>query len=71
MNMWLDIEQGMLYTTEQLEQMFNELKKEQPEEYDYSFYEYLKSCSVRENGTLERVLSVQVLTEYGTYPLEL
>lgn len=51
---WLDIESGEVVTSEQLENEFNMLKAEQPEEYNYSFSDYIRNCESK-NGTLERI----------------
>ena len=51
---WLDVETEEVITFEQLESEFNKLKAEQPEEYNYSFADYIRNCESK-NGTLEQI----------------
>lgn len=51
MRKFRDTNTGELITEEKLRKEFEELKKETPEEYDYSFNQYLLNCS----ETLEEV----------------
>lgn len=51
MRKFRDINTGEIITEEELRKEFEELKKETPEEYDYSFNQYLLNCS----ETLEEV----------------
>ena len=51
MRKFRDISTGEIITEEELRKEFEELKKETPEEYDYSFNQYLLNCS----ETLEEV----------------
>ena len=53
-NMYTDIETGEHVTTEQLYTEYLHMKQEQPEEYSYSFPEYIQNCLTENNGTLER-----------------
>lgn len=45
MRKFRDINTGEIITEEELRKEFEELKKELPEEYDYSFNQYLLNCS--------------------------
>ena len=45
---------GEIITEEELRKEFEKLKKETPEEYDYSFGNYIRNCTDK-NGTLEEV----------------
>lgn len=51
MKKFRDANTGEIITEEDLRKEFEELKKETPEEYDYSFNQYLLNCS----ETLEEV----------------
>lgn len=51
MRKFRDTNTGEIITEEELRKEFKELKKETPEEYDYSFNQYLLNCS----ETLEEV----------------
>lgn len=51
MRKFRDISTGEIITEEELRKEFERLKKETPEEYDYSFNQYLLNCS----ETLEEV----------------
>ena len=48
-----DIETGELITVEQLQVEFNMLRAAQPEEYGYTFADYINNCLTVNNGTLE------------------
>lgn len=50
---FVDIESGEKITLTQLESEFNSLRAEQPDEYNYSFPEYINNCLTLHNGTLE------------------
>lgn len=41
-------------TAEELKAEFEQLQREQPEEYNYSFNDYIKNCTDK-HGTLEKV----------------
>ena len=51
MRKFRDISTGEIITEEELREEFEKLKKETPEEYDYSFNQYLLNCS----ETLEEI----------------
>lgn len=53
--MYIDIETGDIVTTEQLQSEYENMKQWQPEEYMYSFAEYVRNCLTENNGTLERI----------------
>ena len=52
---FLDIESGKLVTREQLEKEYREAQAENPEEYSYSFADYIRNCLTVNNGTLETI----------------
>ena len=54
MRKFRDTNTGEIITEEELRKEFEELKKEAPEEYDYSFGNYIRNCTDK-NGTLEEV----------------
>lgn len=45
---------GETVTAEELKAEFEQLQREQPEEYNYSFNDYIKNCTGK-HGTLETV----------------
>ena len=47
-------ESGETVTAEELKAEFEQLQREQPEEYNYSFNDYIKNCTGK-HGTLETV----------------
>lgn len=51
MNKYFDCESNEIITEKQLEKEFQQLKKESPTEYDYSFADYINNCTAK-NGTL-------------------
>lgn len=51
--MWIDIETGEIVTAEQLRTEYEQAKEKQPDEYGYSFEEYIRNCKTENNGTLE------------------
>ena len=51
MRKFRDINTGEIITEEELRKEFEELKRETPEEYDYSFNQYLLNCTSK-NGML-------------------
>lgn len=53
--MYIDIETNETITTEQLFKEYTENKQNAPEEYNYSFAEYINNCLTRNNGTLEKI----------------
>ena len=54
MNIFIDIEDMRFVTEKELRQEFEQLKREQPEEYDYTFEQYVRNCTSK-NGTLKEV----------------
>ena len=50
-HMWMDINSGMMVSREQLYNEYVELRKAQPDEYCYSFDEYIENCTGK-NGQL-------------------
>lgn len=60
MRKFLDTENGVEITIAELEAEFEQLKREQPTEYNYSFDEYLNNCTSK-NGFLCELLPIVVL----------
>ena len=54
MKTYRDTETGSLITETALKEEFEKLKQEYPDEYDYSFSEYIKNCTSK-NGFLEEL----------------
>ena len=54
MKVYRDTETGEIVTEEQLRAEFDELKREQPEEYNYTFADYIRNITDK-NGTMEEV----------------
>lgn len=54
MKLCRDTETGKIITEEQLRAEFDELKREQPEEYNYTFADYIRNITGK-NGTMEEV----------------
>lgn len=54
MRKFKDTNTGEIITEEELRKEFEELEKETPEEYDYSFGNYIRNCTDK-NGTLEEI----------------
>lgn len=54
MNIFIDTEEMRFVTEKELRQEFEQLKREQPEEYNYTFEQYIQNCTSK-NGTLEEV----------------
>lgn len=54
MNIFIDTEAMRFVTEKELRQEFEQLKREQPEEYNYTFEQYIQNCTSK-NGTLEEV----------------
>ena len=52
--MYYDDEYGTIILTAQLRSEFDDLKAEEPNEYSYSFEEYLENC-LSKNGFLSRI----------------
>lgn len=53
-NLYRDTENGNIITIDELAAEFDELKATTPDEYDYSFIQYLNNC-LSKNGFLEAV----------------
>jgi ABC-type Zn uptake system ZnuABC Zn-binding protein ZnuA len=53
MRKFLD-ERGYIITLDELQKEFIELQQENPDEYNYSFNEYIKNCTCK-NGTLTEI----------------
>lgn len=49
----MDINSNEIVTIEQLLEEYNENKRILPDEFNYSFDEYVKNCLTINNGTLE------------------
>ena len=58
MKTFFDIESEQIITLEQLYDEFTELKKANPFEHDYTFFEYVSNCLTHNNGTLE-IIEIQ------------
>ena len=54
MRIFRDTESNKILTEAQVKAEFETLKAEEPETYNYNFYEYLKNCTSK-NGFLEEV----------------
>ena len=54
MRKFRDISTGEIITEEELREEFEEFKKKAPDEYNYSFENYIRNCTDK-NGTLEEV----------------
>lgn len=52
MKLFRDTELGYIMSENELKQEFEALKSESPDEYDYTFSEYVKNCTSK-NGFLE------------------
>lgn len=51
--MWIDINSNEIITATQLRAEFEENKKNNPVEFNYTFEEYISNCLVENNGSLE------------------
>ena len=54
MKLYRDTENGEILTEAQLQKEFETLKAEEPDEYNYTFKEYLQNCTSK-NGFLELI----------------
>ena len=54
MNIFIDKESMRFVTEKELRQEFEQLKQEQPEEYAYTFEQYVQNCTSK-NGTVVRI----------------
>ena len=61
MRKFRDISTGEIITEEELRKEFEKLKKETPEEYDYSFNQYLLNCSETLDEIREWVRNAKVI----------
>ena len=52
MKKFIDTETGEIITINQLQREFEKLKTEQPEEYNYTFEQYIRNCT-NKNGFLK------------------
>lgn len=50
--MWIDINSNEIITATRLREEYEENKKNLPEEYNYSFEEYIQNCLTKNNGSL-------------------
>lgn len=57
MKKYIDIENDTIISESELKIEFEELKKEYPNEYNYSFNDYLKNCTSK-NGSLKELKKV-------------
>ena len=55
MKKYKDIEHNIIITENELKVSFEELKRAESDEYNYSFDEYIKECTGK-NGTLEEII---------------
>ena len=53
--LFYDIESNQIITQEQLHSEYMENRKNFPEEFDYSFSDYIHNCLTDSNGTLEPI----------------
>lgn len=54
MRKFRDLEFDIIVTEEELLRTFKHLQREQPDEYNYSFENYIRNCTDK-NGTLEEI----------------
>lgn len=54
MKTYRDTENGEILTESQLKAEFETLKAEEPETYNYNFYQFIENC-LSKNGFLEEV----------------
>lgn len=54
MRLFQDTESGEIISEKQLEEEFTALKEQSPDEYNYSFGEYIKNCT-NKNGFLKEI----------------
>lgn len=53
--MYRDINSNEIVTREQLYKEYLQMQAEQPEEYNYSFPEYIRNCKTENGGSLETI----------------
>ena len=68
MRKFRDTNTGEIITEEELRKEFEELKKETPEEYDYSFNQYLLNCSETLDEIREWVGNAKVVDSLSELP---
>ena len=68
MRKFRDTNTGEIITEEELRKEFEELKKETPEEYDYSFNQYLLNCSETLDEIREWVGNAKVVDSLADLP---
>ena len=59
MKKYRDIKTGNIITESELKSKFEEMKTENPEEYNYTFTEYIHNCSAK-NGFLKEIKTLCV-----------
>ena len=68
MRKFRDISTGEIITEEELREEFEKLKKETPEEYDYSFNQYLLNCTETLDEIREWVGNAKVVDSLADLP---
>ena len=68
MRKFRDTNTGEIITEEELRKEFEELKQEEPEEYDYSFEQYLLNCSETLDEIPEWIVNAEVLDSLADLP---
>lgn len=68
MRKFRDTNTGEIITEEDLRKEFEELKKEEPEEYDYSFNQYLLNCSEMLDEIPEWIVNARVVDSLADLP---
>ena len=66
MKLFRDTENGYIMSESELMQEFEALKAEQPDEYDYTFAEYVKNCTSK-NGFLEAFEGETIVERAAAY----
>ena len=56
MRYYYDIEQQEYIPESELRAIYNQLRTEQPDNYDYSFLHFISNCLTQNNGSLESVI---------------
>ena len=59
MKKFIDTESGNIITESELKAEFDEMKAESPDEYNYSFGEYIRNCTAK-NGFLKEIKNLCV-----------
>lgn len=59
MKKFIDTESGIIITESELKAEFDEMKSESPDEYNYSFGEYIRNCTGK-NGFLKEIKNLCV-----------